>query len=261
MIDLAPALHVNGRSNAFFRRIWKGVLIGSILQPLLYLLGVGIGVGSLVDQGDQAATLLDGASYLAFYATALVATSPMFVVGQDALWPILDGFLWSNAYRAMVTTPLRPVDVVLGTAIHWCLRGVIAAGGVATVLLLFDDTRSPGLLLATGVGVLVGLAFGLPLAAWTATRDGDASFPAILRFGIIPMFLFAGVFYPVEQLPDWLEPVAWITPLFHGVELCRGAVIGGLGAGRALVHLGVLLAFVVGGFVAATITYGKRLHS
>jgi len=75
------------------------------------------------------------------------------------------------------------------------------------------------------------------------------------------MFLFGGAFYPIEQLPAWLQPVAWFTPLWHGVELCRGLVLGGLTAGGAIGHLAVLLAFFGGGVAIARITFERRLRT
>ncbi len=258
---MTHALHVFERDVVFLRRIWKAVLLSAVVQPVMYLLGVGIGVGSLVDRGADSADLLGGVSYFAFYATALLATTPMFVGGQEALWPTLDGFMWSNSYRAMLATPISSRDVVIGQLFRYALRCVVTAAGVAVVLAIFDDTRSWGLGLAVLVGVLTGLAFAMPFAAWTATREGDSSFPAIIRFGIIPMFLFSGAFYPVSQLPDALEPVAWVTPLWHGVELCRGAVLGGLGGGMAALHVAVLLAYVVGGTAACMVTFERRLRT
>ena len=255
------AIRVVERDLTFLRKIWKANMLGAVVQPLMYLLGVGVGVGSLVDEGAGNVELLGGVSYFAFYASAIIATATMFVGSQEALWPTMDGFTWSNAYRAATSTPITPRDVAAGLMIHYGIRVAISAGGVGLVLALFDETRGPGLLVAVPVGILTGLAFSMPLAAWTATRTTDNSFPAILRFAIIPMFLFGGAFYPVEQLPDWLEPVAWVTPLFHGVELSRGAILGGLGALDALVHLAVLLTFVVGGFVASSITFERRLRA
>ncbi len=249
------------RDWTFFKRMWWSVLIGSIVQPLMFLLGVGLGVGELVDRGPEAVNLLGDTSYFAFYATALLATTAMFVVAQEALWPTMDGFTWSNAHQAMISTPLDATDIVLGKAIHYAVRAIVTSGGVALVLAMFDDTRSLGLIPAAFIGAFTGLAFALPIAAWTATRTTDSSFPAILRFGIIPMFLFGGAFYPIEQLPTWLQPVAWFTPLWHGIELCRGLVLGGLTAGSAVGHLAVLGVFVTAGLVAARFTFDRRLRS
>ena len=237
------------------------MILSAVIQPLMFLLGVGLGVGSLVDRGPAAADVLGGASYFAFYATAIIATATMFVAGQEALWPTLDGFMWSNAYRAMLATPIVSRDVVFGQLLKFALRSVITSSGVVAVLLFFDDTRSWGLPLAVLGGVLTGLAFAMPFAAWSATRESDQSFAAILRFIVIPMFLFGGAFYPITQLPTSLQPVAWFTPLWHGVELCRGAVLGGLSLSDVVLHIGVLGLFIAAGTAACMVTFERRLRS
>lgn len=245
---------------AVYRRIWRSNLLGSLVQPLLYLLGMGVGVGALVDERAGSADVLGGVSYLAFLAPALIATTAMMVLAQEAMWPIMDGFTWSNAFRAMYATPLEPGDIAAGTALWQAFRGLIAAAGVALALVLFDDTRTWGLVPAVAFGVLTGLAVALPITAWAASRRvGDQSFPAIMRFGVMPMFLFGGAFYPIDQLPGWLHPVAWATPLWHGVELCRGAVLGTLALGEAALHVGVLAAFIAGGYLVARPIYARRL--
>jgi lipooligosaccharide transport system permease protein len=245
---------------AVYKRIWKSNLLGSFVQPLLYLLGMGVGVGSLIDAGGSS-DVLGGVDYFAFLAPALIATTAMIVVSQESMWPVMDGFTWTNAYRAMSATPLEPGEVASGVTLWLATRGALSAGGVAVVLAFFPSTRSWGLLPAVPFAVLTGLAFGLPISAWSSTREvSDQSFPAIMRFGIVPMFLFAGAFYPVEQLPDWLQPVAYATPLWHGVELCRGAVLGTLGAAAALVHVVYLGAIATVGYVVCRRTFTRRLH-
>jgi lipooligosaccharide transport system permease protein len=244
----------------FYRRIWKSNLVGAFFQPVLYLLGIGLGVGALVDQGPNSAAVLDGFSYFAFYSSALIATMAMFTASQEALWPTMDGFQWSHAYRAMTSTPIAPRDVATGLTIFYAAKTTVGAIGVAVVLAFFDETRSWGLIGAVPAGVLTGLAFAVPLAAWTSSRTTPDSFPPILRFIIIPMFLFGGAFYPIEQLPDWLEPVAWVTPLWHGVELARGSILQTLPEGRGLLHVGVLCAYIVLGWMACVVTFERRLN-
>ena len=149
----------------------------------------------------QAESSLDGVSYLAFLAPALIATTAMMTSATEALWPLLAGFKWTNQFLAMTATPLRPVDVVGGFALWVATRAFIGSAAVAAVLVLFDETRSWGLLPAIVFGVLTGLAFAMPVAVWTSTREREISFPAIMRFGLVPLFLFAGAFFPVDQLP------------------------------------------------------------
>jgi lipooligosaccharide transport system permease protein len=242
-----------------YRQVWRANVVGAFVQPFLYLLGVGLGVGALVDENAGSGAILEGTSYFAFYATALIATTAMFNTSQEALWQTMDGFTWGNAYRAMVATPLDPRDVAAGFVLRFAARAAISASGVAFVLALFEDTRSLGLIPAALVGVLCGLAFAMPIAAWTSSRDQANSFPPILRFIIIPMFLFGGAFYPITQLPDVLQVVAWATPLFHAIELSRGAVLGGLSGGMTLVHLAVLIAYIGVGWFACVKTIRRRL--
>jgi lipooligosaccharide transport system permease protein len=159
----------------------------------------------------------------------------------------------------MAATPLTPNDVASGLTLWHATRTMIGVSGVAAVLVLFDDTRSWGLLLAVPAAVLTGLAFALPITAWSSTRYGGGSFPTIIRFGLLPMFLFGGAFFPIEELPGWLQPVAYITPLWHGIELCRGAVIDSVSAGNVGVHLAVLGVYILVGWAACRVTFARRL--
>ena len=164
----------------------------------------------------------------------------MISAGQASLWEVLDGFLWSNRYRAMAATPLSPAQIATGLGAWHATRTLIGVTGVAVALAMFADTRTWGVVAAIPVAVLCGLAFALPLSAWSATRYGGASFPSIIRFGLLPMFLLGGAFFPIDQLPDWLEPVAYVTPLWHAIELCRGFVIAAVDPGNVAVHLAVI---------------------
>lgn len=259
MSTLAP-VRVWESNLAVYRRIWRSNLLSSLLQPFLYLLAMGVGVGTLVDDRPGSADVLGGVDYLAFLAPALIATTVMMALAQEAMWPVMDGFMWSNAFRSMYATPLEPGEIVAGVALWQATRALIVGGGVALSLLLFDATRSWGLLPAVAFAVLTGLAISLPITAWSASREaGDQSFPAIMRFGVMPMFLFGGAFYPIDQLPGWLQVVAKVTPLWHGVQLCRGAVLDTLTLRGLLGHVAVLAAFAIGGYLVARRHFAKRL--
>jgi lipooligosaccharide transport system permease protein len=254
------AVRVWGSNWALYRHMWHADAAGNLLQPLLYLLGMGIGVGALVDTNASAESSLGGVSYLAFLAPALIATTSMMTSATEALWPLLAGFKWTNQFLAMTATPLRPVDVVGGFALWVATRAFIGSAAVAAVLVLFDETRSWGLLPAIVFGVLTGLAFAMPVALWTSTREREISFPAIMRFGLIPLFLFAGAFFPVDQLPDWAQPIAYVTPLYHGVELTRGAVLGTLSVLAAVGHVAVLVAYAGVAYLICRRTFTTRLE-
>jgi lipooligosaccharide transport system permease protein len=254
-----PAVRVWESHFTLYRTIWKSHVMAAFVQPMLYLLGMGLGVGALVDEGANSPQLLDGLSYFQFLAPGLLATTAMMVSSGEAMWPVVGGFKWTRAFHAQAASPLTSGNITRGLVLWEATRAGIAVGGVAAVLALFPSTRSWGLLLAIPFGVLTGLAFATPIAAWSSTRETDDSFPSIMRFGITPLFLFGGAFYPIDELPDWLQWVAKVTPLWHGVELCRGAVHHRLTVDAAIVHVAVLLAFTVAGMAVLQVTFARRL--
>ncbi len=254
-----PALRVWESHFTLYRTIWKSHAMGAFVQPFMYLLGMGLGVGALVDKGADASQLLDGLSYFQFLAPALLATTAMMVCSGEAMWPVVGGFRWTRSFHAQAAAPLTAGNITRGLVLWQATRAGIAVCGVAAVLALFPSTRSWGLLLAIPVGVLTGVAFATPIAAWSSTRETDNSFPSIMRFGITPLFLFGGAFYPIDELPRWLQTIAKLTPLWHGVELCRSAVHHRLEISDAVVHVAVLLAFTLAGMFIIQSTFARRL--
>ena len=242
-----------------YRAIWRSNVLGAFVQPFLYLLGMGLGVGALVDNGTNSDELLDGLSYFEFLAPGLLATSTMMVSSAEATWPVLLGFKWGRSYHAAAATPLTPSQIMSGVAMWQTTKAFITATGVAVALCLFPETRTWGLIPAVVFAMLTGVAFAAPLTAWTATREVDNSFSTIQRFVIVPLFLFGGAFYPIEQLPDWLQTVAKLTPIWHGVELCRDSVNGRLEWDTTLVHVCYLSLFALVGWLIAGRTFAKRL--
>ena len=242
-----------------YRTIWKSNVMGAFVQPLLYLLGMGLGVGALVDRGSDSAELLDGLTYFQVLAPSLIATAAMMVSSAEAMWPVLGGFKWQSGFHAAAATTLSPGEIAGGVALWQATKALIAGGGVAIALLFFEDTRSFGLPLAVLFGGLTGLAFSSVITAWTATREGDVSFPSINRFVITPRVLVGGACDPISQLPEWLQGVAKATPLWHGVELTRGAVNERLELGSTFGHVAYLLVFVAGGWLSSRRTFRKRL--
>jgi lipooligosaccharide transport system permease protein len=233
-----------------YRRIWRANLLTSLLQPILYLLAMGLGVGALVNKNRGSARILDGLPYIAFVAPGLLATTAMMVGTIESLWPVFDALVWGRQYEAMSATPLQPTDIVSAHALWIMFRAGTAAATVAVVMACFPDVRSWGLISAVPAAMLSGLAFGMPFAAWAMTRTREISFPLIQRFIIVPLFLFGGAFFPLSQLPIGIRLVGYATPLWHGVEMCRAWVSGTpMSALAAVGHIAYLLVYVVVGAV------------
>ncbi len=244
-----------------FKHLWRATLGTALFTPFFYLAGMGLGLGTLVNQHTAGSQALGGASYVAFLAPGLLAADGMLVGSIDSTWPVLGALKWNRSFYAMTATPLRAKDVVTGHILWMIVRVFIAVGAFAAVMMLFHDTRHPGTLAAVPAGVLTGLAFAAPIFAWACTVDDTGGrFASFQRFVITPMFLFSGVFFSVDQLPGWLRVIAWFTPLFHGVSLCRGLALGGVPGWQLGVHTAVLVAMLLGGVVVARRTLARRLY-
>lgn len=241
---------------AQYKRIWRGTAVTSVVTPIVYLLALGVGLGVFVDRSTD---LPGGISYLEFVAPGLMAATAMQLATFEASWPVLSAIKWDRQYHAMLASPLRVRDVMLGHQAFFAFRLVTTATVYFVVITAFGAVSSPLGVLSIPVTVLVGLSFSAPIAAWAAHTQTEVSFVAIFRFLILPMFLFSGTFFPISTLPPPLEVAAWMTPLWHGVTLCRDLMLGDVSAAHDLMHVGYLLAFTTVGLLAARVTYRKRL--
>jgi len=260
--DLATPASVRVLETHMFvlRRIWKTNLTLSFLQPLLFFLGMGLGVGSLIDNRTSSADALGNISYAAYLGPGLLATTAMLTAAGESLWPVLGGFKWEGFYEAMAATRLTATQVVRGQFLWLAVRIGIAVGGVALVLAVHPDTRSFGIIPAIPAAMLCGLVFTAWITAWAASREYDTSFSNVQRLVITPLFLFGGAFYPVDSLPDLLKPIAWVTPLWHGVELCRGFILQTLGFTEGVLHSLVLVVWLIPGWIICNHLFAKRLY-
>lgn len=253
-----PVLRVVEHDLVVFRRTWRGSVGSSFLGPILYLLAMGVGLGALVDGGRRAATL-GAPSYLSFIAPALIATAAMQTAAQQSTFPVMAGVKWLKFYDAMLATPLGVRDLVGGHLVSLVLRLTLTCGAYLGVVAAFGVVASPLALLALPAAILCGLAFAAPIAAFAVTQENDQNFALLFRVGLVPLFLFSGAFFPISRLPAGIRPVAYLTPIWHGVELCRGLVLGRIGGLAALGHVAYLSLWLAAGTRAALRTFTRRL--
>jgi lipooligosaccharide transport system permease protein len=247
------------RNAIVYRQVWRGSLFSSFLQPTLFLLAMGIGVGQLVNRGG--AVLPGGVSFLQFLAPGLLASSCMQTASFESSFPITAKMTWQRNYEAMTATPLGVIDLVLGELAWLAVRITTVAVAFAIVVAAFGVLRSPRGLLAIPAAVLTGVACGAPLMAYAATLKNGSRFNVVFRFVITPLFLFSGVFFPLTRLPRFLQTVAWFTPLFHGVELTRGLVLGTLDPVLWPLHVLYLVVLTAVGAGAALWTFRRKLEA
>ena len=257
MTVLAASGRVWQRNWLVYRRLWHRSLAFGFLQPILFLTAMGLGLGAIMSPGDQ--TAFGGVPYIHWLGPGLLAATSMQTATFESTYPIMNKIMWGRNYEAILSTPLGIRNIVIGELAWSAFRIATLATVFLVVLTLFGILRTPLAILAIPFGTLIGVAFSACLIAFTATQRNDVGFSAIFRFVINPLFLFSGTFFPLTQLPEGLRAVAWATPLFHGVELIRGAVLDTLDPVTAPLHLAYLLAMLGIGIVLAERTLTKRM--
>lgn len=229
-------------------------IVGSIANPVLFLFAMGFGLGSLIE-GD-----VGGVDYLTFVGSGLLAATAMQVSANESTFPVMAGIKWIRFFHAIVASPIRVEALVAGKLAWTALRLAVGSAIYLVVLAAFGAVESPATaILAIPAATLCGLAFAAPIAAFSSTQENDQWFTAGFRVVIMPLFLFSGTFFPVDQLPAALEAIARWTPLWHGVELTRGAILGRLDAGAALLHIAYLSSMVAAGWLVARRTFRRRM--
>ena len=257
MATPAPLRYFEARARTY-KHVWRGSVISTFLNPILYLAAMGLGLGTLVNDGSGQA-ILGGVPYLEYLAPGLLAATAMQTAAGDSSFPVMAGIKWVRSYEATLASPLSIRDLTLGH-ISWVLaRLALSLGIFVGVMIAFGAVDLVRGMASLGPAILTGMAFGPVITAMTARMEDAQGLAALFRFGIIPMFLFSGTFFPIEQLPNWLEPVAWLTPLWHGVELTRGVALGVGTTWSPLINVGYLASWMIAGTFAAVHFLRKRM--
>jgi lipooligosaccharide transport system permease protein len=223
-----------------YRRQWIAFATG-FLEPVFYLLSIGIGVGALVGR----IPLADGRSvpYAQYVAPAMLATSAMNGAIFDATYNMFFKLRYARTYESMVTTPVSVADIAVGELTWTLLRGAIYSAAFLVVALCLGLVASWWALLALPVAMLVGFTFGgLGMSATTFMR-GLADFDYV-ALAVVPMTLLSATFFPLSTYPVAVRWVVQLSPLYHGVALERDLMLGTIGW-SCLVHVGVLAALGV----------------
>ncbi len=240
---------------------WTVVMSG-IGSPLVYLLGIGLGLAAFLDV--PVASGPDGpVDYVWFVAPALLVTATISVTLEEFTYTVMAGFKWRRLFWAMNASPVSPPQICTGLIIAVGLRMAFVGVAYYALMLAFGAVGNVWLgWLIPLVGVLAGFAFGLPLLAFSASiSDDKGQFAMVQRFVFTPLFLFSGTFYPIATLPIGLQWIGWISPVWHGAEISRTLSYGaGPGSWPIAAHLAVLLAMTVAGWFAARRVFVRRLR-
>ncbi|MQA85379.1 MAG: ABC transporter [Streptosporangiales bacterium] len=219
-----------------FRRYWHSSAVSSVLQPMIFLLGLGLGLGVFLDE-------VAGYRYIDFLATGIVAMGTMMSAAFPAMYNTYIRREFQKSYDAILAAPIDVHEMVAAESLTIAVRAGIYGSVPVAAAIPLGLRPGPAALLVPLICVLTGLGFAL-FGAWMS-----AIVPAIDTFNYVnsavltPLFMVAGTFFPIESLPRWAFVAAQVNPLYHCVELVRHATFG-LRPGADLGHLAALLIFV-----------------
>ncbi|WP_047867868.1 ABC transporter permease [Nocardiopsis sp. RV163] len=237
-LEADAVMGVVAREWILYGQSWRATTFAAVVEPTLYLLCFGFGMGALIGT-------LAGYSYIDFLGTGIVAVSVLF---QSMMPGVINTFIkrrFLHTYEGILAAPVDVRELVTGEALWLAMRSGVYGCVPLLVAVGFGLRPGPGMLLVPLIAFLSGFAFAL-FGIWiSALINSVRSMDYVFSGLFTPLFLVAGTFFPLTELPDWVQNAAMVNPLYHSVELIRGVVFGGIGAGPALFHLGVLLVFVV----------------
>lgn len=245
------ALAVWRRNLKVWRRLLGPAILMNFGEPLIYLLGFGLGLGVFVGQ-------VADMPYIAFLASGIVASSAMTTATFEGMYSVFTRMVPQRSYEAMLATRLEVDDILAGEML-WCgSKGLMSGMAILLVAAGLGVVAGWTALLALPLVFLVGLTFGGMALVMTALADNYDFFSYYFVLLITPMMMLCGVFFPIERLPDWLQVAVHILPLTHAVELIRPLVVGGPSS-NAWLHLLVLGVYAGLSYYVAVVLVRRRL--
>lgn len=247
------------RLRAMLKWIW--LIIGlAIANPVLYLVSIGLGVGAYIDK-NTGGMGVDGVSYITFLAPALLATAAIQGAIDESVYPTLEGFKWNKTFFSMNATPLSGAHIATGVFLNSLIRVTFTAIIYWLVMLAFGVLESPRAWLAIFTAIMAGAAFGAMMQALAGMLENeDIFFTVLQRFVIMPLFLFSGTFYPLTNMPIYLQWIGWISPLWHATELGRWLTYDhSISTQMLFIHFVFLNSLLIFGVIASRRIFTRRL--
>jgi len=235
--------------------VWKKLalpsILGNLADPLIYMLGLGYGLGRMLPS-------IDGQSYVAFLAAGTVCASTMNAATFESLYSAFSRMHVQKTWDAILNTPLGLADVVAGELFWAATKSLFSGAAILVVVTALGLTHGPMLLWALPAIVLTGLAFAALGLIWNALAPSYDFFMYYFTLFITPMTLISGVFFPTDQLPGWLAVTGGWLPLAQGVQLVR-PLLAGEAPAEALTHIAALAATTAAAFTVALHLTRRRL--
>ena len=244
-------------------RVMKGyswsLVMYSVGHPVAYLFAMGVGLATLVDA--QGAGAFGGVGYVTFVAPALLVSAAVMTAANEFTFPVMGGFKWRRTYYGPHASPLTPQQIAAGHIMAVTLRFLLQSAVYFAAVALFGAAPGGWGWVTILVATLAALSFGLPLMAYSASITEDkGQFALVMRFIVMPLFLFSGTFFPLESLPLAVRWIGWISPIWHGTELGRVFSYGYQEpALLTLLHVVVLVGLAVAGWFLTRRQFALRM--
>jgi lipooligosaccharide transport system permease protein len=239
------------RNFLVWRKLAIPSMLGNLADPMLYMLGLGYGLGRLMGE-------IDGLPYITFLAAGIVCFSTMNTATFETLYSAFSRMHVQKTWDSIMNAPLNLDDVILAETVWAASKSFLSGVAILLVIWVLGLTASPMILWIVPLAFLVGLTFaslGLIMNALSPSYD---FFLYYFTLFITPMVLLSGVFFPVDALPEALRAVSAVLPLSHAVQIAR-PLVGGTVPADVLLHIAVLLAYAVAGFYVALVLSRRRL--
>ncbi len=220
-MSIRRAFRVWQRNLTVYTKLYKSSLALNFVEPVLYLAALGLGLGAFVRE-------IDGVPYIQFIAPGIIASSSMFAAIYECTYGTYVRMTYQKTFDAILATPVNLDDLVLGELLWGATKSFLYGVIILFVISLFGLVPSPMILFVLPVLFVSGLVFSEISMIVTATIPGIDAFNYFYTLAMTPMFLFSGIFFPLDNLPPIVSKIAFFTPLYHLVNICRGLAFGRL---------------------------------
>jgi lipooligosaccharide transport system permease protein len=233
-------------------KLFGPAMLGNFGEPLLYLLGLGYGLGYFVGE-------INGMPYLMFLASGIVCSSAMQTATFEGMYSAYTRMENQRTWQAMLAAPLDIADIVWGEALWAASKSLFSVAPIVLIAALLGVVADWRALWVLPLSLLLGLCFAGPALIMTALARGYDFFLYYVTLIVTPLMLLSGVFFPLENLPPLIQNLAYLLPLSHAVELARPLMSGSTPT-QIFLHLGVILGYTLAGLFTAAHLLQRRLQ-
>ena len=222
-MNIKRAFRVWQRHLAVYTKLYKSSIALNFIEPVLYLAAMGLGLGAFVKE-------INGVPYVKFIAPGIIASSSMFATIYECTYGTYVRMTYQKTFNAILATPVNIGDLVAGELMWGATKSLLYGTIIIIVISMFGLVDSPLIILAIPILFISGLIFAEISVIFTAVVPGIDSFNYFYTLFMTPMFLFSGIFFPLDNLPAVVLKIAFFTPLYHLVNICRGFASGKVSA-------------------------------